>query len=359
MPPSRRTRSLAAEPVNIPANLDLDDLYVKDLKNLLCRLNLPATVTRSTLIERLKEARENEQAPPQANVVPPPVQNGGDLAELQQQFKQLQQQVQDLLDRNPSDHRLLSESQLTQVKSLVQATLNETIEQTAAAAAQAAVTAFAGSSSQSQAAAREVSPSSANTVPSAVQKSLNSLAVHGASETVTSIIPSTSLRTLNSVHELPAKLVKEVLSGEFMELSKLLPKNFNSLQLLHDEPLTLTVENSVIRINKAKASSITNIEEWTSAFTAYMSVIISKHPNRAAELLEYLSLTRYAAKYHRGLGWCIYDVKFRQKAAANKSILWSVIDSQLWLKTFTVAPSLMKEDIGFFPIRTLIRAKYI
>ena len=114
------------------------------------------------------------------------------------------------------------------------------------------------------------------------------------------------------------------------------------------KPLTLTVENSVIRVNKAKATSITNIEEWTSAFTAYMSVILSKHPSRAVELLEYLSLIRYTAKYHRGLGWCIYDVKFRQKAAANKSVLWSVIDSQLWPKTFTVASSLMKEDIVFF-----------
>ena len=33
---------------------------------------------------------------------------------------------------------------------------------------------------------------------------------------------------------------------------------------------------------------------------------------------------------------------------AAKSIEWSVIDSQLWLKPFTVAPSLMKEGIGFF-----------
>ena len=341
MPPSRRTRSVAAgAPVNIPADLDLDGLYVKDLRNLYNQLTLPATGTRSAHLERLKEARRN------VNDVPASVQNGGDNTELQQQFQQLQQQVQDLLNRN-TDDRLLSESQLTQVKSSVQATLNETIEQTAAAAAQAAVNAFAGSS-PSQAAVPERIASSEVTVPSAAQDTLNSLAVDGASGTDTSNDSSASQQTLDSVDELPAKLVKEVLSGEFMELSKLLPKNFNSLQPLHDETLTLSLENSVIRVNKAKATSITNIEEWTSAFTAYMSVIISKHPNRAAELLEYLSLIRYAAKYLRGLGWCVYDVKFRQKAAAHKSIKWSVIDSQLWLKTFTVAPSLMKEDIGFF-----------
>lgn len=259
MPPSRRTRSVAAgEPVNIPADLDLDGLYVKDLRNLCNQLTLPDTGTRSALLERLKEARRN------VNDVPPPVQNGGDNTELQQQFQQLQQQVQDLLNRN-TDERMLFESQLAQVKSLVQATINETIEQTAAAAAQAAVNAFAGSSA-SLAAVLERNASSEGTVPSAVQDTLNSLAVDGASGTDTSNNSSASQQTLDSVHELPAKLVKEVLS----------------------------------------------------------------------------------AKYHRGLGWCVYDVKFRQEAAANKSIKWSVIDSQLWLKTFTVAPSLMKEDIGFF-----------
>ena len=41
-------------------------------------------------------------------------------------------------------------------------------------------------------------------------------------------------KILDSVHKPPPKLVKEILSGEFMELSKLLPKNFNSLQPLHD-----------------------------------------------------------------------------------------------------------------------------
>ena len=208
--------------------------------------------------------------------------------------------------------------------------------------------AFTGSSPSSQAVVPERNASSEGNVPFAVQETLNSTATNGASANDINSISSASQQTLDSVHELLVKLVKEILSGEFMELSKLLPKNFNSLQPLHDEPLTLTLENSVIRVNKAKATSITNIEEWTAAFTAYMSVIISKHPSRAAELLEYLSLIKYAAKYHRGLGWCVDDVTFRQKAAANKFIKWSTIDSQLWLKTFTVAPSLMKKELGFF-----------
>ena len=133
-----------------------------------------------------------------------------------------------------------------------------------------------------------------------------------------------------------------------MELSKLLPKPFNVLNPSQDERLTLTLENSVIKINKAKATSITDITEWTTAFTAYMRVLISKFPHRASELLEYMSLIGYAARYQWGLGWCVYDNKFRQKAAANKSLKRSTIDSQLWLKTFTFAPSLLKEDISVF-----------
>ena len=196
---------------------------------------------------------------------------------------------------------------------MVKATINKTIEQTVAAAAHAAVNAFTGSSSSYPAVVPERNTSSEGNVPFAVQDTLNSTAVNGASGNDINSISSASQQTLDSVHEFPPKLVKEILSGEFMELSKLLPKNFNSLQPLHDKPLTLTLENSVIRVNKAKATSITNIEEWTSAFTAYMSFIISKHPSRVAELLENLSLIRYAAKYHRGLGWCVYDVNFAKR----------------------------------------------
>ena len=344
MPPTRRTRnaSTPADPGPIPADLELGRLYVKDLRSLCSRLNLAATGGRANLIRRIEEARTNAGNLPRA---PPPVQNGGDHVgnqngqnALELQFQQLQRQVQELLDRESPRDELLSAAQLTQVQSIVQGLLNEAIEKDASASAQAAVSAFSGSSPPA------IAPPSQARVPcenDALQISSPgtsaSMASHSATDTA-----------MDSVHELPAKLVKEIQTGEFMELSKLLPKNFNVLNPSQDEPITLTLENAIIKVNKAKATSITDITEWTTAFTAYMGVIISKFPHRASELLEYMSLIRYAAKYHRGLGWCVYDIKFWQKAAANKALKWSTIDSQLWLKTFTVAPSLLKEDIGVF-----------
>ncbi len=79
-----------------------------------------------------------------------------------------------------------------------------------------------------------------------------------------------------------------------------------------------------------------------------MSVITHQFPGRAQELLNYMSLIRHAAQTHRGLGWCIYDHKFRCKAALNPSLNWSLIDQQLWLMIFTTSPDILIQQYPFF-----------
>ncbi len=124
----------------------------------------------------------------------------GDLR-LQQQFDSLKQQVQALLDREPSNEQLLSPGQLTQVQSLIQSSMNEAIEKTATAAAQAAVNVFRG-------------PSPPAAIPTNGASSDLTLA-HQTEEQ--DCYPSTSREnevcpinssTADSVHELPAKQMK-------------------------------------------------------------------------------------------------------------------------------------------------------
>ena len=93
----------------------------------------------------------------------------------------------------------------------------------------------------------------------------------------------------------------------------------------------LTLENSEIKVKPANQSTttVTDIEQWTTAFTTYMSVFTHVFPNRAQELLQYMSIIRNAAHCHKGVGWCIYDVKFRRKAALDQSINWSELDQKL------------------------------
>ena len=85
---------------SIPADLELGQLYVKDVRSLCSRLNLVTTGVRAAMIKRIEDARSNT-----TNLLgtPPPTQDGGDHVAnrdgLEEQFQQLQRQVQELLDR--------------------------------------------------------------------------------------------------------------------------------------------------------------------------------------------------------------------------------------------------------------------
>ena len=100
--------------------------------------------------------------------------------------------------------------------------------------------------------------------------------------------------------DIPASYVKDNQSGEFFDLSKLLPKKLSMFD--EDDNLTLTLDNSAIKVTKKRKSSpsqITEVEQWTTAFTTYMSVFTHKYPLRAQDFLVYFSLVRYAARAHR------------------------------------------------------------
>ena len=73
-----------------------------------------------------------------------------------------------------------------------------------------------------------------------------------------------------------------------------------------------------------------------------------QYPMRAQELLQYMTLIRPAAQTDRGMGWCIYDHKFRAKAALNPTLDWSTIDQQLWLMIFTTSPDMLAQQYPVF-----------
>ena len=168
MPPTRQARnaSMPADPGPIPSDLELGRLYVKDLRSLCRRLNLTTPGGHDALIKRIEEARTNTDNLPGT---PPPIQDGGahvenqtDQNALELQFQQLQRQVQELLDRESPQDGLSSATQPTQVQSIVQGSLNEVIEKATSAAAQAAVSAFNGSSPPATAPPTQARDSSGN-----------------------------------------------------------------------------------------------------------------------------------------------------------------------------------------------------
>ena len=71
-----------------------------------------------------------------------------------------------------------------------------------------------------------------------------------------------------------------------------------------------------------KRKLITNIEEWSTAFSTYMAVMVEQFPQRSLELIEYFRIIRYAANSTPGLAWVVYDNQFRIQAANDHDIYW-------------------------------------
>ena len=63
--------------------------------------------------------------------------------------------------------------------------------------------------------------------------------------------------------------------------------------------------------------------------------MVSKFPNRALALFNYMHIIRNASFKVRGLAWYAYDIKFRKRVAKNPGVNWGQRDMQLYLDKFT------------------------
>ena len=252
------------------------------------------------------------------------------------------------IDNNPhsaGNLQLFSADQLETLRTMIEDKVSESSRDIATEAARAAVTALRNQNSVAVGTTpqRDTNPKGATDPPRHTTSPGDPNPL--CDNTESPQLPAISVPN----QDIPASYVKDIQSGEFFNLSKLLPKNLSRYD--EDDNLTLTLDNSAIKVTKKRKSSpsqITEIEERTTAFTTYTSVFTYKYPLRAQEFLQYLSLIRYAARVHKGLGWAIYDHKFRQKASLDKSLVWSQIDQHLWLTFFTVSPLALKEEYPLF-----------
>ena len=316
MPPLRRKSRVQERNVVADAAL-LNSFSVQQLRNLCRQKKIASTGNRATLLNRLRGSGPQVTAS-NANLREPNLPNNVGVNSQDHVF-----------NANAND-ATFSQGQLNTIRQLVQESIAAASRELANEAALAAVQVLQPSSSQT---ASNPIPATPAIEPVTLQQTAT---------------PSNVCQHAAPFQDIPAQYVKDIQSGEFFELSKLLPKSLAEFN--EDDTLVLTLDNSVVRVSKKGKTStpITEIDQWTTAFTTYMSVFTQKFPLRSPALLQYLSLIRYAARVHKGLGWAIYDYKFRQKAGQHKTRVWSEIDQQLWLTIFTVAPSVLKEEYPLF-----------
>ena len=95
---------------------------------------------------------------------------------------------------------------------------------------------------------------------------------------------------------IPAKLVKKITSGEFVELADLLSTNLRSVDL---EPQSF-LDGKLLVSRKRRLVEVEDILTWTEAFTIYQMVICASHPHRWSDLTKYKLLIIQTARHAPG-----------------------------------------------------------
>ena len=127
---------------------------------------------------------------------------------------------------------------------------------------------------------------------------------------------------------LPPKLVKKILDLEFIDMAELVPDAWQH----GDDNSTGCCSHSR---RAPKRGPVTDILLWVECFSMLAGVLTTKYPERAPELMAYQKTIVHASRSFAGDHWVTYDLCYRRRAAANKSLHWSQIDFSLYNETFT------------------------
>jgi len=122
---------------------------------------------------------------------------------------------------------------------------------------------------------------------------------------------------------IPARLVAKIEAGEFIEMSDLLSNHLG------------TIGPEEQKAPNFKRNTVKNILEWIKCYCIYMAVVTKKSPHKISDMLAYLTLIIEAHMEYAGDAWLGYDRRFRQRAAADPSTSWAVIDTTLWNLAFS------------------------
>ena len=126
-----------------------------------------------------------------------------------------------------------------------------------------------------------------------------------------------------------AQLKAKIESGEFIDLSKLLPKDRVMAQ--EDQRLQMVIQNGqTFWVPFSDAISITNFAKWEQAFRVYFDIYSRAHQTRASELLQYCHVINTISTQYIWDNVYMYDKDFRLHMARHPDRSWAIILQQTW-----------------------------
>ena len=127
----------------------------------------------------------------------------------------------------------------------------------------------------------------------------------------------------------PSNIRDKIASGQFIELESLL--STQGVEILEKQIVMNSLGELVVK-PKAVKKAINDIESWTEAMLVYTSIYLLSSPEKAQDIIKYISTIRLGAKRHGGMNWSRYDQQFRLRLAADPmSMSFGKIDYELWL----------------------------
>ena len=134
---------------------------------------------------------------------------------------------------------------------------------------------------------------------------------------------------------LPKKCVDKILAGEFIDFADLPPAKGRVKSSPHALEGQIVVVQAADLLETKKL--IPDLATWVQCFSLYAAVVVSKEPERAKNLLAYMSLIAKCSMKYRWPSWAVYDLNFRQEAAETGRKDWSKVDPSTYTQCFTGA----------------------
>ena len=129
----------------------------------------------------------------------------------------------------------------------------------------------------------------------------------------------------------PAKLVRKILSGDFVDMAELLKDNMEAERRRHASEADPTQGHLG---QPPTRREVPDLMSWLQCFSLYAAVVCNKYPEKAREMWAYQALMISEFRRCGGRGWQLYDTAFRQHAASLELTDFSKINQGLYATTF-------------------------
>lgn len=139
--------------------------------------------------------------------------------------------------------------------------------------------------------------------------------------------PASGLIATPQSWPLPPKLVRRIISLEYVDMGELVPDGW---QFQEEDQ-----EKYCHQAKRPRRGPVTDILLWVECFSSMAAILATSYPPKISELMAYQKTIVRAHRSFSGEGWVTYDTCFRRKAAAMKSLDWGAVDFTLYNETFT------------------------